>query len=230
MKIIKASIVLSIAVLLGAPLTQAAKRTPKSDIIVMSPTVLPAPAQNPSEDFILHSDNAGNTYLYLEQQNGARLVILDVTDPAQIKLVASINTELRQAYDFVQSIGSTSELIRFRDGSGIALVNFRKAKTPRIINVGSLSAEPIEMLGVSGYLAVAQTAGIGAFNLHGHDVQVIDTEETPRLLATVTHATREVSRPDTGTLFLLGDQGITVIRRTDVEQQYAEAEASKRGN
>ncbi|HZC25161.1 MAG TPA: hypothetical protein VE866_17625, partial [Candidatus Binatia bacterium] len=139
-------------------------------------------------------------------------------------------TELPQAYDFVESIGTTFELIRFRDGAGIAFLNFRNAKTPCVVNAPNIASEPLEMLGDSGYLAAAKRGGIDAINLHGSDVQVIDTAAGPRLLATVTHVTREVSRAETGTTFLLGDQGITVIRRIDAEERHAQQEASTRGN
>ena len=42
----------------------------------------------------------------------------------------------------------------------------------------------------------------------------------PRLLATVKNVQKEVEKDDTGTTFLLGADGLTVIRRPDVEQQY----------
>jgi hypothetical protein len=77
---------------------------------------------------------------------------------------------------------------------------------------------------------VAQRVGKQSANLRAENVQVIDVTGAPRLLATVTQVTRTISRPETGTVFLLGDQGLTVIRRIDVERQYAQQEASKRGN
>ncbi len=178
-------------------------------------------AQQESDDLLLRSDNGGNTYLYLEQQNGARLVVLDVTNPAHIKLAATVETELSHPYDFVQAVGGTFELIRFRDGTGIAFLDFRYAKTPRVENNRNVASEPIERLGASGYLAVARLGGIEAVNLHGRDVQVIDTAVAPQLLATVAHVPREASHEETGTTFLLGDEGFTVIRRKDVEEQHA---------
>lgn len=229
MKVIP-SIAMSIALVFTTQLVHASTRGLRTDIAVVSPSTLPQLTQEKSEDLLLHSDNGGNTYLYLEQEDGARLVVLDVTDPAHVKLAASVETELSQPYDFVQAVGTNSELIRFRNGAGIAFLNFRHAKAPRVVNVRNFNSEPIEILGQSGYLAVARQAGIDAVSLHGRDVQVIDTSTAPLLLATVTHATREASRTATGTTFLLGDQGLTVIRRIDVEEQHAQQEASERGN
>lgn len=224
------SIAVGAALAFGTQWAHASKHTPSTDIIVVAPTTLPSLAQQGSEDLLLYSDDAGSTYLYLEQQNGARLAVLDVTDPAHIVLAASVTMELPHAYDFVQAVGTSSELIRFRDGAGIAFLDLRHPKNPRAVTVRDLTSVPFEMLGESGYLATAQRAGTDAANLQGRDVQVIDTTATPRLIATVAHATREVSRSETGTTFLLGDQGLTVVRRTDVEELHAQHEMSMRGN
>lgn len=224
------SIAVGVALAFGTQWAHALNHSPRTSIIVESAATLPSLAQQGSEDLLLHSDNTGSTYLYLEQQDGARLVVLDVTDPAHIKLAASVETKLSHAYDFVQAVGSSSELIRFRDGAGTAFLDLRHAKNPRVVNAKNLATEPIEMLGQSGYLAVAQHVGTEAINLQGRDVEVVDTTTAPRLLATVAHATREASRAETGTTFLLGDEGLTVIRRTDVEEQHAQRELSMRGN
>lgn len=224
------SIAVGAALLFGTQWAHASKHSPSRDIIIVTPATLPSLAQQESQDLLLHSDGAGNTYLYLEQQDGARLAVLDVTDSAHIALAASVNTELSHPFDFVQAVGSSSELIRFRDSAGIAFLDLRHAKNPRVVTVANLTSVPYEMLGESGYLAIERRAGTDATNLQGRDVQVIDTSATPRLIATVAHATREVSRAETGTTFLLSDEGLTVIRRTDVEEQHAEHELSMRGN
>jgi hypothetical protein len=59
---------------------------------------------------------------------------------------------------------------------------------------------------------------------------VVETVGAPRLLATVTNVKQQVTRPETGTVFLLGDKGVTVVRRLDVEQQHALDEARKSQN
>ena len=53
------------------------------------------------------------------------------------------------------------------------------------------------------------------------DYQVVDTSSPadPVLLATVTLVKQQVSNDQTGTLFLLGSQGLTVVRRPRVEQE-----------
>jgi hypothetical protein len=53
----------------------------------------------PGNSFFLYSDNSGSTYLYVEQQQGARRTAFDVTDPSKIKVVtSSLMTEFREYY------------------------------------------------------------------------------------------------------------------------------------
>jgi hypothetical protein len=71
------------------------------DLVVMEPRDLPEQAQSRGNSLFLHSDNAGSTHLYVEQQQGARLSAFDVTDPARIKLVVSTPLAAEGAFDFV---------------------------------------------------------------------------------------------------------------------------------
>jgi hypothetical protein len=76
---------------------------------------LPEQAQTPCNSLFLHSDNAGSTYLYVEQRQGTRLAVFDVTDPARIKLVVSSPLAAEVALDFVRPLGDHAELVYFRD-------------------------------------------------------------------------------------------------------------------
>jgi hypothetical protein len=53
------------------------------------------------------------------------------------------------------------------------------------------------------------------------DVQLVETSHSPRLITTVTGVSQQVANPQTGTIFLLGNGKITVVRRLDSEQDYA---------
>jgi hypothetical protein len=55
------------------------------ELVVMEARDLPEQAQKPGNSLFLHSDSAGSTYLYIEQQRGARLSALTL----QIRLVSS---------------------------------------------------------------------------------------------------------------------------------------------
>lgn len=214
-------IVLTTVLVFGLPLANASTRNSKTDIRVVPSSAIPEMAQQPSQDLLLHSSNAGIPYLYLEQKQGAQLTIFDVSDPAHIRLVTSVDTGVTKTYDFIQSITSTLELIRFRDGSGGALLNLQKAKAPRFENIERSLAEPVEMLGDSGYLAVSVQTKLRPADVQGQDVQVVDTTDGSHLVATVEGVTRTAELSDTGTTFLLGSQGLTVVRRLSAEEQHA---------
>src|ERR1700748_873346 len=100
------------------------------DLVIMEARDLPEQAQARGNSLFLHSDNAGSTYLYVEQQQGARLSVFDVTDPAHIKLVVSMPVAAEGAFDFVRPLGNNTELVYFRDGQKEAVLDLRKAKRP----------------------------------------------------------------------------------------------------
>jgi hypothetical protein len=213
------SILVATAMTLATACAQAS--TPaKSDFIVQALSANPGFAQNTSQDLLLHSNNNGATYLYVEQRNGAVLSIFDVTNPARMTLAASVHLEARGTYNFVTPIGGGAELIAFRDGSGTAVLDLRKVKNPRVISMARAASAPTEMLGTAGYLSVRQAATATA-PTQLRDVQLVEASHSPRPLTTVTSVSRQVTNPETGTIFLLGHGQITVIRRLDSEQDYA---------
>jgi hypothetical protein len=213
------SILVATAVTLMTACAQAS--TPaKSDFIVQALSTNPALAQNTSQDLLLHNDNNGATYLYVEQQHGAVLSIFDVTNPARMTLAASVHLEARGTYNFVTPVGGSAELIAFRDGSGTAVLDLHKVKYPRLISIARATSAPTEMLGTAGYLSVREPATATA-PAQLRDVQLVETSHSPRLITTVTSVSQQVTNPQTGTIFLLGNGQITVIRRLDSEQDYA---------
>jgi hypothetical protein len=62
--------------------------------------------------------------------------------------------------------------------------------------------------------------------------KVVDTSNPsqPALLASIPVVKQRLSNPDTGTLFLLNSDGITVVRRLRVEQEHQIELAQQRGN
>jgi hypothetical protein len=115
--IIKSTLALGLVVA-AAVLTSTAEaeiHSRSKELVVMEARDLPEQAQTPGNSLFLHSDNAGSTYLYVEQQQGARLSVFDVTDPARIKLVVSTPLATEGAFDFVRPLGDHTELVYFRD-------------------------------------------------------------------------------------------------------------------
>lgn len=225
---IATTLVLSAGLMFSVPLAQAATHQPKTDILVQP--ISTELVQHGSEDILLHFDGAGTPYLYVEQQHGARLVVLNVNDLAHVKVVASVATGVARPYDFVEAIGDTLEQIRFRDGSGSAQLNMRAAKAPQIVNVEQTVAEPVKLLGNSSYLAVMTNATQPPKSAAGRDYRVIEFGSSSQPVVTIAGVTRIVERSETGTLFLLGSDGLTVIRSLSAEQENAAHEATLRGN
>jgi hypothetical protein len=209
---------------------EAAIHSRSKELVVMEARDLPEQAQTPGNSLFLHSDNAGSTYLYVEQQQGARLSVFDVTDPARIKLVVSTPLAAEGAFDFVRSLGYQAELVYFRESRKEAVLDLRKTKLPvlrMISNVTDLG--PAEALGESGFLVASQahkyTPAVA------RDYQVIDVAASiPTPLATVNDVKHRVTNDETGTTFLLGSDGLTVIRRLSIENDYKERQLQTQGN
>ena len=199
----------------------------KSNFIIQELSTNPEFANNTTQDLLLHENN-GSTYLYAEQQKGKVLAIFDVTDPAHMKLRASIQTDAHGAYDFASPIGTSAELIIFRDGSGTALLDLHKKNAPRIIAIEGAATAPTEMLGTAGYLSSTHQAFLPV--RQARSVQLVETSLTPRVITTLSQVTHQINRSETGTIFLLNAGKVTVIRRLDAEREYAEEQDRLRDN
>jgi hypothetical protein len=173
-----------------------------------------------AQDLMLHRTNNGSTFLYVEEQQGAVLAVYDVTDPAHIRLESSVPTGGHGSYDFAGAIGNR-ELIAFRDGSGSGVIDLQQATAPKLAMIAGAVPASSERLGDAGYLASSfVTAGPAA---QPRSVQVVETAtEVPRVVSTVAKVTKQVARPETGTTFLLGENGVTVIRQIATERAYEE--------
>jgi hypothetical protein len=200
------------------------------ELVVMESRDLPEQAQATGNSLFLHSDNAGNTYLYVEQQQGGRLSVFDVTDPARIKLVLSTPLAAEGAFDFVRPLGHNAELVYFRDGQKEAVLDLRKPKRPvfRVISTVT-DLGRAESLGESGLLATSQPYKY--VPAVGRSYQVIDiAASAPTQLATIEDVRHRVTNDETGTTFLLGPNGLTVVRQLSVENDYKEQQFQTQGN
>jgi hypothetical protein len=220
------------AVLATVMSAQAAVVSHSKTIIVESPADLPETAQIASEAIYLHDTSDGRSYLYLEQNGGKKLAILDVTNPAQIKSVGRVSVEAASTYDFVQAVGASAVLIRYRDNSGFATLDLRHAKNPVVgTAAGAMNAGFTESIGQTGLLLTSAPAGVEAPQ-QARMYQVVDvsTASHPSLLGTINGVKESVTNESTGTLFLLGDGGVTAVRQPAVEQEHAIEQRQMMGN
>ena len=231
--IIKSTLALGLVVAASVLPTSSAEaeiHSRSKQLVVMEASDLPEQAQTPGNSLFLHSDNAGSTYLYIEQQRGARLSVFDVTDPARIKLVVSTPLAAEGAFDFVRPLGDNAELVYFRDGQKEAVLDLRKAKRP-VLRVMPTATDfgQAETLGESGLLVTGQAyMYVPAV---ARDYQVVDiSASVPAQLATVKDVKHRVTNDETGTTFLLGSDGLTVVRRLRVENGYKVQQMQMEGN
>ncbi|GAC1435916.1 MAG: hypothetical protein NVS1B11_24640 [Terriglobales bacterium] len=213
---------LTAATLLGLLLVipaQAEIRSKSKQLVVVGPADLPEQAQVPGQSFFLYPNEIG-TYLYIEQQEGKRLIVFDVTDPGTIKVVSSVSLTTPGAFDFVRSLDGHAEFIRFRNDLGVGVLDLEKPKNPTLKIVSALSQPGrTEPLGESGFLMVNEPYDY--ISAVPRDYQIVDTSapSDPVLLATVKQVKHKLVNRDTGTTFLLGSEGLTIIRRPGVEEE-----------
>ena len=230
---IKSTLAIGLAVaaaVLSASPAEAEIHSKSNNLVVMEARDLPEQAQTPGDSLFLHADNAGSTYLYVEQQDGGRLSVFDVTDPARIKLVVSTPLAAQGAFDFVRPLGYNAELVYFRDSQKEAVLDLHKAKRPVLRTISAMTdLGPAEPLGESGFLATDQPYKyVPAI---GRNYEVIDiATSAPTQLTTVKDVRHQVTNNETGTTFLLGPNGLTVVRRLSVENNYKEQQFQTQGN
>jgi len=191
------------------------------------PAELPELAQVPGRAMTLNATGDGRTILYIEQNHGARLAIFDVTDPAHVKQEGSAQVDAPGSFDFVSSLGDNAELVRFRNGQGEAVLNLRKVKAPTLNAIQGLDLHgSTQRLGDDGFIIASQpTAQSTPMQSDSGDptnYQVVDISNPlhPSPLANVKQVREEVTNNDTGTTFLLTADGLYLIRRPAVEEEY----------
>jgi hypothetical protein len=192
-------------------------------IVVQSPSDTPVLAQANSEAMYLDKRGDGRTVLYVESGEGTKLTALDVSDPAKIKRITETELGARSQFDFVESVGNDSALVRYRDGSGEALLNFKHWKHPVLSDAAALTGtEVAEKLGETALLSASTNAAVTPIVDSDPTYKVLDDSKAthPNLLATIPGVTQRCSNEDTGTLFFLSKNGITVVRRLRVEEDY----------
>ena len=210
---------------------QANARTHSKSIVVESPADLPEMAQRSSEAMYLQETGSGRTLLYLEQDKGRTLGILDVTDPGTIRAIARVSIPATSPYDFVETLHDSAALIRYRDHSGFAVISFKKFKKPVLTEAPQFQhpadAEP---LGHSGLLLVSRAISNTPAPDPQYEVIDISNPSKPTELATVPGVKQRLVRRETGTSFFLSNSGLTVVRRLSVEADHEAELNAQRGN
>ena len=179
----------------------------------------------------LHHTHEAQAILYLEQDHGRKLAILDVTDPGKIKGVGQVSIAAPAAYDFVQYLGGSKTLIHYRDHSGYAVISFKNFKQPVLTPEPEYLHPSTEQTdGPNGLLLISSSPASAPPRPSEFEILSISNSSGSAPLATVQGVIQRLDRPETGTIFLLNDQGVTVVRRLAAEREHQTEEWQKDTN
>jgi hypothetical protein len=190
---------------------------PSGHLIVVPPTDLPELARQTGEAMLLHEALDGRTILYVEQGNGTRVAMFDVTDPSHVRGEGSVSLDAPGAFDFVSTLGDRAEIIRFRQGQGSAVLDLHKAKDPTLKRAQGLTLRaPTMLLGDDGFTVTSRNDVVAQPT---RDYEVVETANAQDLnrLFDVKRVHVEIANNATGTTFLLAEDGLYLIRRPAVE-------------
>jgi hypothetical protein len=209
---------LALAIVLGgtsvAPVTHA---NPSNETVLVPPSDLPTLARQGGEAMFLHDAWDGRTLLYVEQREGAQLAIFDVTDPAHVKGEGSVQLDAPGPFDFVANLGERGELVRFRGGQGDAVLDLRK--NPMLKKLSGLDTPgSTTLLADDGSRFTGPTINAAA-GQSARDYQVFQngrSRDDDRVIE-VKQVRQEATNADTGTTFLLAENGLYLIRRPALE-------------
>jgi hypothetical protein len=198
-------------------------------IVVQSPADLPELAQGRGEAMYLHRTGSAQAILYIEREQGRKLAVLDVTDPANIKGVGQVSLDAPATYDFVQDVADSAVLIHYRNHSGFAVISFKNYKQPVLKSEPEyLHPASVEADGSSALLLISgNRAAAAPAREPEYEVLNISNPSSPTPLATISGVIQRLDRPSTGTVFLLNEQGLTVVRRLAAEQEHKTEEWQK---
>ena len=204
-------------VLVGLSVSLLTYANPSNEVVVVPPANLPALARQSGEAMFLHDTIDGRTLLYVEQHQGTQLALFDVTDPAHVEGKGSVQLNAVGPFDFLADLGKRGELVRFRGGRGDAVLDLRN--NPLLLRVPGLGTRNSTILLTDD---ASRLSGRAVNTEHGQitqDYSVFQSGESPSddRVFEIKRVRQEVTNPDTGTTFLLTENGLYLIRRLTLE-------------
>ena len=204
-------------ILLGITLASSSHASPSSDMVLVLPMNLPTLARQSGEAMFLHDTKDGRTFLYVEQRKGAQLAIFDVTDPAHVRGEGSVELDASGPFDFVADLGKRGALVRFRGGQGAAVLDLRNI--PVLMKVQGLDTKDSTILLADYASRLTGQAFNAPVGQSIRDYKIFQSGESPSddRVIEVRQVRQEATNPETGTTFLLAENGLYLIRRPALE-------------
>lgn len=169
-----------------------------SGVVVIHPDELPPAAREPSQAMYLRAVGFSR-YLYLEQENGKRMVVLDVSRPAAVKTVAVTKLQATR-FEFLPALNSEFVLIRFTRSTtslSLGVLDLRHPKEPvvRDLDTAGIASSPSPV------------------------VCEVDPSRGPE--AGIADGRQEIIADEKlGSRFVLTKQGLWIIRQPAVEKHF----------
>jgi hypothetical protein len=120
----------------------------------------------------------------------------------------------------VRYLNDRTELVRFRDSQQLAELDLREPKSPTLKIANTLGAGHTESLGQTGFVMINGHYRYVGSVAHDYRLMDVSNPEHPTPLATIKQVKHKVVNEETGTTYLLGSDGLTVVRRPRVEEDH----------
>jgi hypothetical protein len=214
------SVVISLCLIAALQPDTCEAKSAASDLFIVPADKLPSAARHQGVAMELHLVNPGTLYLYIEQDNGCEVAVFDVSDPHKIKVKNVIALNAPSPFDFIQPIGQFSELIRYRDGSGTAVLDLSKAKSPRLKAIDAPAGEAyIIPISDNEFGDNATSSGRHEARL-ARNYKIVEPS-APETVFIVKDVVQQQTDEGNGTTYLLGADGLTVVRSLKTERRLA---------
>ena len=124
-------------------------------------------------------------------------------------------------FDFVQYLGHGAELIHYRNHSGFATISFKDFRQPTLrADPRYLRSARVQMDGPDALLLVSSAGQSPQVVDPQYEVVSVSNPANPTPLARIQGVIQRVDRPETGTIFLLTDRGLNVVRCLGSEEDH----------
>ena len=125
------------------------------------------------------------------------------------------------AFDFVSSLNDYAELVRFRNSQDEAVLDLHKVKVPTLKTVPGLKFQgSTERLGEDGLMVTEQPGAQSDASDPNYQVVDLSNPLNPNPVGDVKNVLEKITNDETGTTFLLTPDGLYLVRRPAVEEEY----------
>jgi hypothetical protein len=214
--------VAGLLILSGSPALAARRDYPRGNpnVIVVHPADLPAAAQIAGQAMYLSAPGS-TQYLYIEQNGGQRLAVLDVTDPARTRAVAEVEVGASQ-FEFVRDLDEKTVLVRFSGSAQTAfgILDLHHAKSPVLRPIAGVpqtdaatALDGATLLFTDSHPSVANQAS-------EYSGSLVSTKDNLPAIATIDGIRQEITDEETGRRFFLTANGLWIVRQPGVEREH----------